>query len=264
MKYTIAGFSQSKMCQYGYDLVDAHIIRFCVDFYNTGQMKTKEINGITYFWMHYDTVVKELPILSLTKRGLADRMAKLCGTFRENDINGRVKGKNKTPIFMSHVEKTNNGTYTYFCFIDSALLSLLSDSTTVQTNVRTAVQTGVRTAVQTAPKDPSTNNPSTNNNSNESSKRRNVNISPFVKNPPDIKEIQQYLDEKEIYSFTAEQFFYHYETVGWVYGKNRTPVKSWKGCVQTWVQRSGKGKPKKEPGKPTNLEYTIYEEDDNE
>jgi len=260
MKYTIAGFSQSKMCEYGYDLVDAHIIRFCVDFYNTGQMKMKEIDGAVYFWMHYDTVVKELPILSLTKRGLADRMSKMCGTFKEQDTMGRTKGKNKTPIFKAHVEKSNSGTFTYFSFLEPVLLSLLSDSTAVQTNDRTAVQTHVRTAVQTAPKDPSTNNPSTNNNSGKGGKQRYVNVSPYLNNPPSIEEIQNYLDEKEIYSFTAESFFYHYDSIGWVYGKNRTPVKSWKSCVQTWVQRSGKGTRKPDPSRKTELKYNIYDD----
>lgn len=45
----------------------------------------------------------------------------------------------------------------------------------------------------------------------------------------------------------AKKFFDHYETVGWVVGKNKTPMKSWISAVSQWCSRTqewNKQKPK--------------------
>ncbi len=68
-----------------------------------------------------------------------------------------------------------------------------------------------------------TTNNNDNNENNENNKR-------FIK--PSIVEINQYLQEKQITSFTGETFFNHYETNGWMRGK--TKIKNWKACVSTW------------------------------
>lgn len=36
----------------------------------------------------------------------------------------------------------------------------------------------------------------------------------------------------------AEKFFNHYETVGWVVGRNKTPMKSWISAVAQWCTRT--------------------------
>ena len=54
--------------------------------------------------------------------------------------------------------------------------------------------------------------------------------------PPTAEEVQRYLDERGITGFTGADFVAHYEQGGWVYGKNHTPVKSWKACVSTWTR----------------------------
>jgi hypothetical protein len=55
---------------------------------------------------------------------------------------------------------------------------------------------------------------------------------------PTIKEIQDYLNEKNINSFIGDDFFYYYESKGWLIGK--TPMKSWKAAIQTWSRNSKK------------------------
>lgn len=54
--------------------------------------------------------------------------------------------------------------------------------------------------------------------------------------PPTAEEVQAYLDEKGITSFTGADFVAYYEQGGWVYGKSHTPVKNWKACVSTWMR----------------------------
>jgi hypothetical protein len=49
---------------------------------------------------------------------------------------------------------------------------------------------------------------------------------------PTIDEIQAYLNDNNITSFTAEHFWNYYESKGWLIGK--TPMKSWKAAVNTW------------------------------
>ena len=59
----------------------------------------------------------------------------------------------------------------------------------------------------------------------------------FVK--PNLKDITEYC--KEIKSSVDPQTFYDYYTkIGWVYGKNKTPIKDWKACVRTWERNERK------------------------
>lgn len=55
----------------------------------------------------------------------------------------------------------------------------------------------------------------------------------FVK--PTIEEIKAYCEEKG-YVIDAEYFFNFYEACGWVQGKARKPIKSWKACIVTWLR----------------------------
>ena len=60
----------------------------------------------------------------------------------------------------------------------------------------------------------------------------------FIK--PTVEQIKEYIVEQEnqgkYVNFTAEQFFLHYETVGWTVGKNK--MKDWKSAVRNWITRA--------------------------
>lgn len=79
------------------------------------------------------------------------------------------------------------------------------------------------------------------------------NISPYIESrgkkfqKPTIEEIQSYLDEKNITSFTAEKFYNFYEAKDWMIGKNK--MKNWKACCNNWNLRDEKEKKKDEPKK---------------
>ena len=54
----------------------------------------------------------------------------------------------------------------------------------------------------------------------------------FIK--PTIKQLEDYAKEIGFRSFDALRFWHSYERIGWVVGKNKTPMKSWRSAVWTW------------------------------
>ena len=78
MKYTIEGFSQQLLIDKGLDCIDAVILRWYSDFQVSGKM-TQIINkGKIYYWLKYDYVIQELPIIGIkNKESLYRRMKKL-------------------------------------------------------------------------------------------------------------------------------------------------------------------------------------------
>jgi hypothetical protein len=53
----------------------------------------------------------------------------------------------------------------------------------------------------------------------------------FIK--PTVEEIKSYCDERNN-NIDPNEFFDHYESNGWVIGKNKTPMKNWQASVRTW------------------------------
>lgn len=56
---------------------------------------------------------------------------------------------------------------------------------------------------------------------------------------PTLEEIKAYINEKKS-NVDPQAFFDYYTKIGWVYGKNKLPIKDWKACVRTW-ERNNKG-----------------------
>lgn len=148
MKYTVLGLNQKILIEWGYDATDALLIRWIIDFYNTGKMKKVEVDGTRYFWILYKKVIADLPILGIKKDAVADRMAKMSGQFKEKDSNGNTRGKNKHKLFDFYLYK-DDGNYTYYRFIESELDKLLSDSDEAQSDKR--YQEGKKRATKPVP-----------------------------------------------------------------------------------------------------------------
>ena len=51
--------------------------------------------------------------------------------------------------------------------------------------------------------------------------------------PPTVEEVEAYCKERSNH-VDPQKFIDFYETNGWVQGKSRKPIKSWKACVRTW------------------------------
>jgi hypothetical protein len=83
MKYTIAGFQQSVLLAYGLGVDEAEILRLIVDFWFSKKMETRIIEGREYFYLSYNFVANELPILGIDRRQVANKLQKFvaCGLF---------------------------------------------------------------------------------------------------------------------------------------------------------------------------------------
>lgn len=90
MKYTIEGFNQEyaislqkkiidndKEKIIKLDCIDLVILRWFVDFWNSGEIAKLEDEGVQYAWVNYQGVLKRMPILNFSKQALADRFKKM-------------------------------------------------------------------------------------------------------------------------------------------------------------------------------------------
>lgn len=59
---------------------------------------------------------------------------------------------------------------------------------------------------------------------------------------PTIEEVEAYIKEKG-YAIDAEEFWYFYESKGWMIGKNK--MKNWKAACTTWLKKQMKTNPTK-------------------
>ena len=78
MKYTMLGFSQQIAADYGLDLNDLAILRWFVDFKESGNMRSMKIDGDVYYWVFYEKISEELFIIKLQKSAIYKRLKKMC------------------------------------------------------------------------------------------------------------------------------------------------------------------------------------------
>lgn len=98
MKNTIHGFNQKELVELGLDNDDALILRWFVDFKDTGKMVSKIIENEKYYWVKYEGIITDLPILKLkTKDALYRR-------FKKMDKAGVIK----------HITHKENGTFSFY------------------------------------------------------------------------------------------------------------------------------------------------------
>ena len=97
MKYTVNGFRQEKLIKFRLDFVDTAILRYFIDFKKSGKMVCKVLNGNCYYWVSYEGVLKELPMLNMKKYTVQSRFFKL----RDLGI-------------LTHIVVRQGGTYSYF------------------------------------------------------------------------------------------------------------------------------------------------------
>lgn len=68
MKFTFMGFSQAKALELGLDDKDLAILRYFIDFKDSGAMAIKIINDKPYYWLKYESLLNELPILGIRSK----------------------------------------------------------------------------------------------------------------------------------------------------------------------------------------------------
>ena len=72
------GFSQQIAADYGLDLNDLAILRWFVDFKESGNMRSMKIDGDVYYWVFYEKISEELFIIKLQKSAIYKRLKKMC------------------------------------------------------------------------------------------------------------------------------------------------------------------------------------------
>ena len=97
MQYSFLGFSVKKIMEFGLDIKDLAVLRYFDDFRESGRMNYETIEGEKYYWVSYQSFVKEMPYLGLEKRSIMARMLKL----RDLGI-------------LNHYTKKEGGTFSYF------------------------------------------------------------------------------------------------------------------------------------------------------
>ena len=97
MQHTVKGFRQEKIIKFRLDFVDTAILRYFIDFKKSGKMVCKVLNGNCYYWVSYEGVLKELPMLYMKKYTVQSRFFKL----RDLGI-------------LTHIVVRQGGTYSYF------------------------------------------------------------------------------------------------------------------------------------------------------
>jgi len=77
MKHSIHGFMQQEAVNLGVSHDDLLLLRWFVDFKDTGAMKAVIVGGVPYYWVRYDYIIKQLPVLGMQKQTIARRFKAL-------------------------------------------------------------------------------------------------------------------------------------------------------------------------------------------
>lgn len=77
MKYNLYGYSQQKAIELGLDDRDLMILRWFIDYKDTGKMAKKIINDDVYYWIKYEGIVDAFPIAGWKKDTVYRRLKKL-------------------------------------------------------------------------------------------------------------------------------------------------------------------------------------------
>lgn len=258
MKYTIEGFNQEQAIKENLDVVDLIILRWIVDF--EPKMAKKEIDGETYFWVNYQSLLNALPILDICKKTLYRRLEKLCNA-----------------MILKHKNVKDKGNYSYYAFGQKYLNLVTQMSEPCVANVRT-LETSMSEQNNSSIKEIHLLNnnlipivPLEKGNTCKYHISKNkacgreaklkinetdlcgkhariyltqigksellVDLEQLMKTQsnkfvkPTLEEVKKYCQERNN-NIDAENFIDYYESNGWKVGRN--PMKDWKACIRTW------------------------------
>lgn len=100
MKFSISGFSQQKAVELNLDNNDLLVLRWFVDFAGTSETRTMVEENKIWYWINYDTVLEDLPILKINKKTLYRKhFFSLC--------NAKV---------LEHKHVKSGGSFSYYCY----------------------------------------------------------------------------------------------------------------------------------------------------
>lgn len=113
MKYTILGLDQKLMCEWGFDLEDALILRYVIDICELPKMlKRKFDDGAEYTWIKYENLIEELPILGFGNNAKTTNPKKK--TKNAKRMLWRKLQKLIAIGVLEHYQDRQGGIYSYF------------------------------------------------------------------------------------------------------------------------------------------------------
>lgn len=77
MQFTIHGFSQIGAYKLGLNCDDLCLLRWFINFRDSGNMVFRTINGKKYYWISYDKLTQELPIVASKKDTIYRKLKKM-------------------------------------------------------------------------------------------------------------------------------------------------------------------------------------------
>lgn len=127
MRYNIHGYRQDKAIEFGLDNDELLILRHFEDFTNSGKMDSFYKDGYMFYWVNYDTFLKNLPILKIKKDRLGDCMIHNLGVKPidfENQIQNcseatakRLKNRKYLGVLINETVRNKEvGVRSYFAF----------------------------------------------------------------------------------------------------------------------------------------------------
>lgn len=241
MKYTIEGFSQAyaatlKDEKNRIDCTDLVILRWFIDFQATGRMEFVDIGNDRFFWVNYKALLDDMPILSISKRALYDRLQKMV----------------KFGLLKHHHHKSG-GNFSYYCTGPNYPNLLASpyeaDFNTFGRKLPNLMnKTSEPYGSELPNKDSSTIDPSS---KNEWKRKR------FT--PPTVDEVREYCLERNN-GIDPEAFTAFYASKGWKVGNSQ--MKDWKQAIITWEKREQREHPQQQ--KPKKREYREIRDENGE
>lgn len=120
MKYNILGFYQPRAVELGLESNDLLVLRWFIDYAGTNKMRTMIIDNKIYYWINYNSILEELPILKISKQTLA---RKHFGNLVKANV-------------LEHKFVNEGGSFSYYCYGINydTLIYLQSDGGCVKNN----------------------------------------------------------------------------------------------------------------------------------
>lgn len=128
MKYTVMGFNQVKAVELNLDCDDLLILSYFSDFRDTELMVSEDVDGKRYYWLKYDALLENLPILRMSSKSALRR---------------RLKKLQDAKVLNHYCKKTKEGTYSFYGVGENFLiLKATMQNCTVPTVQKSTVQKG--------------------------------------------------------------------------------------------------------------------------
>jgi hypothetical protein len=194
------GFNQEKLIEYGMDLIDTMILKYFIDFKGTERMYTESKEGINYYWIRYDWLLDDIPIISISSH---------------DSLRRRLKKMVDAGVLIHFTKKTFKGTYAFYN-IGENYLSLLSESQSNSEKIAPDSKVGIApdSKVGIAPdskvgtNNVYTNNPFTNNQytNNPNTNSKNDSKSKSKKSKSKVKPFKIHYFDNEFVLLAEEEY----------------------------------------------------------